>query len=407
MKKQTLLALLIAFSFNCYFQINYEKGYFIDNQDNRTECFIKNVDWKDNPKKFEYKISEQSTPETATIEAIKEFGVASLKYKRFQVKIDRSSEDVNKLSYDRNPEFTEETLFLKYLVEGKANLLQYEEGNLVRFYYNVDNAEVMPLTYKVYLTTGDNYIRKNEGYKQQLLVDLKCDKLTVNDAKNAAYKKNSLIKYFVKYNNCENSELVTFDEKKKRDLFNLNIRPGISFNSLTIDRENSLISNVELERKLIFRLGLEAEFILPFNKNKWTLFIEPTYHNYQSTKSDVPYTQTGSTISTTNVIVEYPSLELPFGVRHYFFLNEQSKLFINGAFVLDFPVSAVIKFEPSGISDVEISKRNNLAFGLGYVLKNKYSLEVRYGSNRNIISAYQNWSSKYNSFAFVFGYTLF
>ena len=407
MKKQTLLALLIAFSFNCYSQINYEKGYFIDNQDNRTECFIKNVDWKDNPKKFEYKISEQSTPETATIEAIKEFGVASLKYKRFQVKIDRSSEDVNKLSYDRNPEFTEETLFLKYLVEGKANLLQYEEGNLVRFYYNVDNAEVMPLTYKVYLTTGDNYIRKNEGYKQQLLVDLKCDKLTVNDAKNAAYKKNSLIKYFVKYNNCENSELVTFDEKKKRDLFNLNIRPGISFNSLTIDRENSLISNVELERKLIFRLGLEAEFILPFNKNKWTLFIEPTYHNYQSTKSDVPYTQTGSTISTTNVIVEYPSLELPFGVRHYFFLNEQSKLFINGAFVLDFPVSAVIKFEPSGISDVEISKRNNLAFGLGYVLKNKYSLEVRYGSNRNIISAYQNWSSKYNSFAFVFGYTLF
>jgi hypothetical protein len=55
MKNLLLTALLFLFSFS-YAQITFEKGYFINNSGDRTECFIKNIDWRDNPTKFEYKM---------------------------------------------------------------------------------------------------------------------------------------------------------------------------------------------------------------------------------------------------------------------------------------------------------------------------------------------------------------
>ena len=32
-------------------------------------------------------------------------------------------------------------------------------------------------------------------------------------------------------------------------------------------------------------LGIEAEFILPFNKNKWAIIFEPTYQYYKTEKT--------------------------------------------------------------------------------------------------------------------------
>ena len=45
---------------NCFAQISFEKGYFINNANQKTNCLIKNQDWKDNPTEFEYKLDENS-----------------------------------------------------------------------------------------------------------------------------------------------------------------------------------------------------------------------------------------------------------------------------------------------------------------------------------------------------------
>lgn len=126
MKKRILFLLITISTLNSYSQVSFEKGYYIDNTNQKINCLIKNVDWKNNPTEFEYKLAENSEPKKTTIKTIKEFGIDNIsKYVRSTVNIDRSSESINNLSNDKNPIFKEEELFLKVLVEGKATLYQY------------------------------------------------------------------------------------------------------------------------------------------------------------------------------------------------------------------------------------------------------------------------------------------
>ena len=138
MKNHLLFLLLTVLGFSSYAQISFEKGYYIDNNDQRIDCLIKNIDWKNNPTEFEYKLSENSTPEKATITSVKEFGVVSIsKYIRSTVNIDRSIDNVNSvilISKEKNPVYKEEELFLKVLLEGKASLYLFEMGNSKNFF---------------------------------------------------------------------------------------------------------------------------------------------------------------------------------------------------------------------------------------------------------------------------------
>ena len=189
MKKQFLFILITILSFNGYSQISFEKGYYIDNTNQKTNCLIKNVDWKNNPTEFEYKLSENSESKKTTIKSIKEFGIDNItKYIRSTVNIDRSSENTNNLSNHKNPIFQREELFLKVLIEGKANLYQYTDSNLKRYFYNKENSNIEQLIFKSYKTTENN-IGKNNRFRQQLWVDLKCPNFKTSKIENVKYKK--------------------------------------------------------------------------------------------------------------------------------------------------------------------------------------------------------------------------
>jgi hypothetical protein len=95
MKKLPFLLLATLLTINVYAQVVFESGYFIDNSGQKVECLIRNVDRSDNPTEFQYKLSERSEINTATIESVKEFGVDGFsKYIRSEVKIDRSSDNI-------------------------------------------------------------------------------------------------------------------------------------------------------------------------------------------------------------------------------------------------------------------------------------------------------------------------
>jgi hypothetical protein len=117
------------------------------------------------------------------------------KFVRAVVKIDRSSEDVSILSELKDPVFKEEKLFLKLLIEGKANLYVYEDVNLNRYFYNVQDSKITQLIYKSYKRDG-NRIGVNNSFKRQLLDHLKCSAFTLKKIKNLTYKQNSLISFF-------------------------------------------------------------------------------------------------------------------------------------------------------------------------------------------------------------------
>ncbi len=395
MIKQLLLLLITTFSLNCYSQISFEKGYYINNSNKKIDCLIKNNDWKNNPFKFEYKLTENSEKKIATIKTVKEFGVYNtFKYTRHIVNIDKSSTYIKKMSAIRKAVFQKEELFLKVLIEGKANLYSFESNNLKRYFYNKDTSEIEQLIFKKYLN-ADNQIGINDRFKQQLWNDLKCSTFKISKVKNLDYHKSDLIDFFVEYNECTNQVFTNFEEKQKRNLFNLNIRPGFNNSSLTIQNNVSNTRDTDFDSELAFRFGLETEFTLPFNKNKWSIIIEPTYQYFKSEKE----------LTSDNAKADYKSIELPIGLRHYFFLNENSKIFMNGSFIIDLSSNSIIDFD-SG-SDLEIMTRNNLAFGLGYKYNDKYSLELRYQTSRHILGNYIYWTSDYKTVSIIFGYSLF
>src|SRR5690606_8606426 len=189
MKRQLLFLLTTMLYFNGHSQISFEKGYYIDNNNNRVNCIIKNSDWKNNPTEFEYKLTENSGPETATIKTVKEFGIDnSLKYIRSTVKIDRSSKSLMNLSSDKDPFFQEEELFLKGLVDSKASLYQYEQGNLKRYFFNMEGSTIEQLIFKKY-KTPEKKVAENNKFRQQLWVALKCPNFKMGAIENLEYNK--------------------------------------------------------------------------------------------------------------------------------------------------------------------------------------------------------------------------
>jgi len=394
MKKLPLIICFLSLAFASYSQITYEQGYYIDNEGQTVECLIKNNDWRNNPSEFKYKLSENDEPITITINDVQEFGIHNRsKYKRYSVKIDRSSEAINELSTDRNPIFKKEQLFLKVLIEGKATLYFYEDNSLRRYFFKINNGDVEQLIFKSY-QTKQSKIGINNTFRQQLWNHLKCEDITLEHIQDIDYNKHDLVDFFEKYHECNNSEFIKIKKKRKRDLFNLTIRPGVRNSSLSI-YNNSNGREGDFGTQTGFIIGLEAEFIMPFNKNKWAIIIEPTYQYFKSEKESYP----------SSYIADYKSIEFPIGLRYYFFLSKKSKIFINGSLVIDIPINSEIDVEPG--TYYKIDTRPNFAFGLGYNYGKRYSLEMRYATRRDILHNYLFWHSDYRSFSFIFGYTIF
>jgi len=266
MRKQLLVIALITIScIESYSQIIFENGYFVNESSKKIECLIKNIDWKDNPTEFEYKLSPNDTVRKATIQTVKEFGVNNVsKYIRAKINIDRSSDQIHHMSNKRNPIFQEELVFLKVLIEGQASLYLYVDANLTRFFYQLNDSEINQLVYKRFLV-GNN-TSKNNYFRQQLFLQLKCEEIQLNDLKHLSYSRQDLERLFIKYNECASNNYISFEPKQKKDLFNLGIRPGLNFSSLKIQDPTPDSRVTDFGNSIRMRYGIEAEFIFPFNK---------------------------------------------------------------------------------------------------------------------------------------------
>lgn len=402
-KKNTLLFLLIFLSITIYSQITFEKGYYIDNSGTKINCFIKNTDWKNTPTWFNYKLTKTGDSKKASINSIKEFSINNVsKFVRATVNIDRSSEITNNLSKYRKPIFNEETLFLKVLIHGKASLYQYIDKNLERFFYRLDDGKIEQLIYKSYLT--ENYkVGKNNRFKQQLWKNLKCSALKIGKIDKLSYEKKSLINVFKEYNTCKNENFISYEKTKINNPFNLTLRPGVNFSSLAIANRIASSRDTNFDDQLSVRFGVEVEYILPFNKNKWSIILEPTFQYYNSEKSTI---ESDEIVSNVN----YSSIEIPIGLRHYFFLNNDSRIFINASYIFDIGLTSDLTFKRADGTnygtDLELKSNTNLAFGVGYKIQ-KYSLEARFQTNRNLLHNYTYWNSDYKTFSVIFGYTIF
>ncbi|RKE90839.1 hypothetical protein [Ichthyenterobacterium magnum] len=407
MTKKITLILAVIFSITANSQSNYEKGYLIDTNNKKVECLIKNEDWKNNPDTFTYKINESSEDLKGDLSTIIEFGFNNIRYKRFLVKIDISSTQTNQLSKKKEPNLIEKNLFLKYLVEGKSNLFSYCDDNAKLYFYNLNDSNPNQLIYKKYYVAATQY-KENTDYKQQLWNNLKCDNLSLNDVKKLNYKSKDLITYFIDYNTCDDSNYInSFKNEKKSGNFNLSIKPSINFSSLSTKNDFDNRGELDFGSKTNIGFGIELEYVLPFNNNRLSLILEPTFKNYSSEINDFIYINTPVLTETSSAKIDYKAIDILFGIKYYIPINDFSKIYLSALYNFNsIDLSSSFDFSATGLVDLGIKPHNYIALSIGFKFNDKFSLEARFSPNQTII-ANSLWENKYPRTSFIFGYNLF
>ncbi len=403
--KFILLLSLILLPLSAYSQITFEKGYWINNNNQRIDCFIKNMDWLSNPTSFEYKLNQNDSVYKTSIESTKEFAIDHCtKYIRADVKIDRSSKNINQLSSKKEPTFIQEQLFLKVLVEGNATLFSYIDGNITRFFFQKNNGDIYQLVYKQYLASGINVV-ENNLFRNQLLKELSCTNIEFNQFRFLKYTENDLQKLFIDYNECSNSDYILYNSTDKKKLFHLSIQSGIAYGKIEVSNNSYYSSpyNLVFSNCFTYKFGIELESILPFNNNKWSIFTEP---NFQYLHKEINSKKDGYATAE----VDYKSIEIPLGLRHYFYLKNGNQIFTSLSVIADFSLNSAIiyrRINGSAIQSLDINTVNNLNLGVGYKFAEKYNLELRLYSNRQLLKDYMDWSGKYKAISIMFGYKIF
>ncbi len=408
MKQHYLFFIAALITLNTFSQTSFQNGYIINNLNEKISCLIENRDWNNNPTDFKYKLSENSEILTGNLQTVQEFGIDNTsKYVRSNVNIDRSPSNINNLSDTKAPLFEKEDLFLNVLVDGKAVLYSYEGIRLKRYFISVDNSPIEQLVYKEYTNFDRTEIGKNTHYKQQIFNALSCPKITPGQIESLEYKKNDLVAVFLAYNSCDDSQMTNYVEKRKRDLININLRPRANSASLETEAPVNSSDKIQLDTQTSFGFGVEFEYILPFNNDSWSLSIEPTYQSYKSDGFNTYDVVSGEILYAS---IDYKSIEIPITARHYFFQNKSSKFYLNAAFLIDISLDSTIEYNRdngSNLDTLEINSGNSYAFGLGYKYNNKYSLEIRYQTNRDLLGNFPSLTSDYTSTSIIFGYTIF
>lgn len=410
MKKKLPILLFILFTSSFYAQINYDKSYFIDNNGNKTECFIKDRDKKDNPTTFEYKLSvNDSQLMKGDIKNVKEFKIENvLKYERATVKLDTSTVNLNSLNENKDPQWKEVTVFLEVLVDSKVSLYEYKSGNTKRFFYKTESGTIEQLIHKKYTVNDDTGTKlvSNNDFQKQLWQNVNCGNRSIDDFLKLKYGQKDLMKYFIEYNKCKKNTIVSFDKKSESGSINFKANLGVSSASLSISNH---VTNVlsDFDKKTSFTAGGEIEWVLPVNRNKWALYLAPNYNSYKSPGMGISYNRgpfgSDTVIENWNASLSY--IDVPIGVRYYIFISDNSRIFIAGSYIISNMLSSDIH-QDQGTYQVEAKIRNRLGVGIGYSYKNKINVELKY-SSANIFDNYVYWDSSYNSTSLVFGYTIF
>ena len=395
MQKSLIILFVLSLSLHASAQIRFEPGYFVNNNNEVIHCLIKNVEWKNNPFAFEYKLSEEGEVKTGDASGVKEFSIGEhLKYKSFEVEIDRSSERIDEISWEGKENWSREILFLKAHIEGKASLYSYTDGSLIRYFFGVDDEAPKQLIYQVRKVDNIN-LSENHRYRSQLASSLQCKSLSERAFRAVNYYKNDLKRIIEQYNACMGAESKDYDKKYSFSFVNLSIKAGLNYPDFKSHIPTIYQSNSRMDRKASVRGGLEVELMLPFNKNKWSLIFAPTFQSFRSSGRE----QNGWRVS-----IDYRSIELPLGIRHYFYISDNSRIFLNASFVLDSPIDSKITRRGA---EFKIQSTANFAFGAGYSYRDRLSIEIQQSTARALFRQSTTWITSYTYSSLVLGFRLF
>jgi len=147
--------LLILFAVTSYSQTVFKKGYYLDKTGLKVQCLIKDEDWLKNPKVIETQLEDNQEIKLVYPKDIQEFEIyENSKYLSRNVKIDVSSDDIGKLTSDKEPVWEEHEVFLNVLLEGiKGSLYSFNGIGFRRLFFSNNSQNLEQLIYKKFIVT--------------------------------------------------------------------------------------------------------------------------------------------------------------------------------------------------------------------------------------------------------------
>lgn len=380
-------------------QVHFEKGYFIDDKGQRTECLIRNRGWNNNPSGFSYKLSETDEEKERSLANTDEFSIyEKVKFVKGEVEMERSTNRTSHLSKKLSLDFAKETHFFRVLVEGNATLYIYEEGGITKFFYKNAQGKIEQLVYIKYLKDNTD-VREYNQYQTQLDASVKCEGTTLETLRKLKYDESSLTAYFRNANNCSGlGKPSTFEPKKGKAKFHL--RPVVGVKSMKLDLSPQLERIALSTSKTGIAYGLEFEYVLASNRNKWSFFIEATYNKIEEV---IDLEDPGTATYDEKADLKYAAIQVPVGVRYYTFLTDDFKLFGNAMVVLN-SVSSDSGVEYVGTSGFSFESFNyNLGIGIG-LSYNRFNAEIRYYTPQSLV---KNVDGDFKKISFTLNYAVF
>ncbi len=393
MRNTLFLLTVILFSIMGSAQTNFEPGYFIDRDNKKVNCLIKNVRWLNAPEKVFYKMGPEDEVVSFDADMVKAFQIGDNHYLSVLAKFPETERFVNAKSNLKEPKLVERTIFAKQVVKGTASLYQYRANNDEVFLLQVEAASPLPLIYKEYILGNSNDVRKNNSYKRQLLKYLNCNPASA--VQKVSYTKSSLSDYVKLHNSClgNGEEEKSVSNKKLNNTLQFKVIGGVMFYGYETIIENV---NVDYESKPSPMIGFELEKYLPFNNNKWAIFLSGVYASY-STQGLADETEVSS--------LRLNQLIFDLGGRHYIYTNQNSGVFLDAGITL----TSNIKREFTLVEGISAARTDVLpfnfgaAFGGGYSFHGKYQIGARYflGTSINEDATDENNLKRFSIFASI------
>lgn len=380
----SLFMLILTTKFNA--QTKFENGYFTNLNGEKVNCLIRNTSWNDSPVKVSYKLSQSGDVKSFDSDGVKNFGVGNeVRYIAVDTEIPNTYRKPDELDNDPVPVMTKKRVFIKQILVGTASLFQYRGNNQEIYFYKFKESNPIVLNYKKYISTKDNKVRENNIYKRQLSKDLLCG--SSQAIQKVEYTSKSLISFFRDYNQCVNPNGIDDSQiiVRKKVKTNFKLIAGIQQYGFTFERN---FRTLDFGDKSVPKFGAELEGILPFNNNKWGVFLSLDYSSYSS---DI--------VSPSSNAVTYSMklnrLGTVLGGRHYMFLNDKSSIFLEAgvAFDKDFN-SKIDEFIQNQFFDDD--QFNMLEFnfggvaGIGYSYNQHVALRLNYYLDQSVLKIYRS-----------------
>jgi hypothetical protein len=399
MKKNTILItiLFILISSSNVAQVTFEKGYVIDSAGRRMDCEIRYLGWYHNPRFIDYRLTGKDEEGAFDVNSVKEFGVTGYcRYIAADVEMDRSPEDLERLSDSKQPEWHQEKVFLKVLVCGQASLYSFLDNSVTRYFISANHLPVTQLIYKKYIDPGNpGYYLENKAYQRQLWTHLQCNRISVDDVESLSYEKKSLVKFVEKYNQCSDT-IHSYTQRKKATgrQFEIGFASGINMLHLRLLVSGWYEDEINFRNNIAPSLNLKLEYHIPYGRNKWSLLISPEYTTYHS-KTDGKY---------GTFKVDYDCIGFPLGVRHYLFLNNDLKIATELLFLTMLNIRFENTIHTTFSGPVEMKGGNTVAIGAGILWK-KWFLEARHYFSQNLTNKYNYYTTNLRKDSLILGYS--